>query len=210
MEWKTSLRPVDYEEAVRFMEARARAIREGAADELVWLLEHPPLFTAGTSASDGDLIDTLGLPVYRTGRGGQYTYHGPGQRVAYVMLDLKRRTPDVRLYVQSLVRWLIATLDTFGIRGFTREDRIGVWVNTEDGEKKIGALGVRIRQWVTYHGISLNVNPDLSHYRGIVPCGIRDFGVTSLAALGRSATLAEVDKALTKIFDITINGGGTS
>jgi lipoyl(octanoyl) transferase len=231
MEWKTSPKPVDYQKAVAFMETRARQIREGAADELVWLLEHPALYTAGTSAASSDLIDTLGLPVYKTGRGGQYTYHGPGQRIAYVMLDLRKRAPDVRLYVQRLERWIIAALAALGVTGFTREGRVGVWVETgvmhggvlhgdlagerarsesrgsvrPPTEAKIAALGVRIRQWVTYHGISLNVNPDLTLYRGIVPCGIRDFGVTSLEALGVHATLPDVDHALIQSFGSAMN-----
>jgi len=211
MEWKISTSPVAYTEAVTFMEARARQIRDGLADELVWLLEHPALFTAGTSANPADLIDPLGLPVYATGRGGQYTYHGPGQRIAYVMLDLKKRGADLRLYVQNLERWVIAALAAFGVEGFIREGRVGVWVDTshevrsEDRsgnfkEAKIAALGVRVRQWVSYHGISLNVHPDLRHYRGIVPCGIREYGITSLEALGKDAQMAEVDAALKAAF----------
>jgi lipoyl(octanoyl) transferase len=201
MEWKTSIRPVAYEDAVAFMEARARAIREGEAGELVWLLEHPALYTAGSSASDADLLDTLGLPVYKTGRGGQYTWHGPGQRVAYVMLDLKRRQPDVRLFVQNLERWVISVLGGLGVEGFIREGRVGVWVKGANGqEAKIAALGVRLRQWVTYHGIAINVNPDLSYYRGIVPCGISEYGVTSLAALGVNVSMEELDGRLKKAF----------
>jgi lipoyl(octanoyl) transferase len=219
MEWKISPDPIPYEEAVARMEARVRDIRGGQAGELVWLLEHPALYTAGTGASDGDLMDTLGFPVFKTGRGGQYTYHGPGQRVAYVMLDLKKRTPDVRLFVRNLERWIIATLAEFGVKSFTRKGRVGVWVNTTTSsphrsphpnpppmgegircEAKIAAIGVRIRQWVTYHGISINVNPDLSHYRGIVPCGIREYGVTSLAAMGVKVSLQGINEALQQTF----------
>lgn len=210
MEWKTSSQPADYEETVAFMEARACQIREGTADELVWLLDHPPLYTAGTSANPADLIDTLSLPVHKTGRGGQYTYHGPGQRIAYVMLDLKKRSPDVRLYVRMLEEWLVASLAEFGVEGFTRPDRVGVWVEAAGGEKKIAALGVRIRQWVTYHGVSLNVNPDLTHYRGIVPCGISEYGVTSLEALGVHATMTEVDRILAQTFDTIFNKKASS
>ncbi len=204
-EWRISDVPVPYEEAVKSMEERAAAIAEGAAPELVWLLEHPALYTAGTSADATDLLDPTRFPVFRTGRGGQYTYHGPGQRVAYVMLDLKRRKPDVRAYVQDLERWLIATLAEFNVTGETRDDRVGVWVRRPEkgltAEDKIAAIGVRIRKWVTFHGVSLNVEPDLDHFSGIVPCGISQFGVTSLADLGRTATMADVDMALKKTFD---------
>jgi len=191
---------VPYEDAVAFMEARVRDIRLAKAGEMVWLLEHPPLYTAGSSANETDLIDTLGFPVFKTGRGGQYTYHGPGQRVAYVMLDLKKRGADVRQFIKQLENWIIATLAEFDVESFTREGRIGVWVATEEGERKIGAIGVRIRQWVSYHGISLNVNPDLSHYRGIIPCGIKEYGVTSLAALDINAHIKDVDEALKENF----------
>jgi lipoyl(octanoyl) transferase len=202
MEWKTSIEPVNYPEAVAAMEARVAQIRAGEADELIWLLEHPPLYTAGTSAEACDLIDSMGFPVYPTGRGGQYTYHGPGQRVVYVMLDLKKRTADVRWFVQQLERWIITTLDTLGVRGEVREGRVGVWVKDpqSNSEAKIAALGIRIRQWVTYHGIAINVYPDLSHFRGIVPCGIREYGVTSLAALGVNASMKDVDKQLLSTF----------
>lgn len=204
-EWRISAVPVAYEEAVKSMEKRAAAIADGTAPELVWLLEHPALYTAGTSAEAGDLLDPTRFPVFRTGRGGQYTYHGPGQRVAYLMLDLKRRKPDVRAYVQDLERWLIATLAEFNVTGETRTDRVGVWVRRPEkglaAEDKIAAIGVRIRKWVTFHGVSLNVEPDLDHFSGIVPCGISQFGVTSLADLGRTATMADVDMALRKTFD---------
>ena len=184
------------------MEERVQAIREGKNDELVWLLEHPPLYTAGTSANILDLLDKKRFPVYKTGRGGQYTYHGPGQRVAYVMLDLKKRNPDIQAYVKSLEGWIITTLREFGIKGAVREGRVGVWVKTGlSSEAKIAAIGVRVRQWVTYHGIAINVHPDLSHYQGIVPCGIKEYGVTSLAALGMDTTMKKFDEQLIKSFN---------
>jgi lipoyl(octanoyl) transferase len=203
-EWRISDAPVPYEAAVRDMEERVAAIAEGRAPELVWLLEHPPLYTAGTSAEDRDLVDPDRFPVFQTGRGGQYTYHGPGQRVAYVMLDLKRRTPDVRAFVGDLERWLIATLAEFNVTGELREGRVGVWVKRPEkgltAEDKIAAIGVRIRKWVTFHGVSLNVDPDLDHFSGIVPCGISQHGVTSLADLGITATMADVDIVLKRNF----------
>lgn len=185
------------------MEARVAAIREGREDEAVWLLEHPALYTAGTSAKPQDLTDPTLLPVHHTGRGGQYTYHGPGQRIAYVMLDLRPRGRDLRAHVAGLETWLIDTLADFGLRAGTRRGRVGVWVDlgAAGGEAKIAAIGVRVRHWITYHGVSLNVSPDLTHYRGIVPCGIRDAGVTSLASLGIGATMAEVDQALKRHFE---------
>lgn len=203
-EWRVSAAPVGYEEAVAAMEARAAAIAEGRAPELVWLLEHPPLYTAGTSADDADLLDAAGLPVFRTGRGGQFTYHGPGQRVAYVLLDLKRRRPDVRAYVAALEEWIIRALQAFAVDGERRADRIGVWVRRPDkgagAEDKIAAIGVRLRRWVSFHGIALNVEPDLSHYDGIVPCGVRGPGVTSLVDLGRTVSMDEADAALFAAF----------
>jgi lipoyl(octanoyl) transferase len=203
--WEVSPGVVDYATAVARMEKLAVAIAEGRAPERVWLLEHPPLYTAGTSARDEDLIDPGGLPVFRTGRGGQFTYHGPGQRVAYVMLDLNRRNKDVRAFVAALEEWLIGTLAEFGIRGERRSERVGVWVarpsSTDGTEDKIAAIGIRIRRWVSFHGISLNVEPDLSHYRGIVACGVTGHGVTSLRALGSSASMAEVDAALRRQFE---------
>ncbi len=201
--WKTSGTLVPYEEAVASMEARVAGIREGREDEEVWLLEHPALYTAGSSAKPQDLTDPSLFPVHRTGRGGQYTYHGPGQRIAYVMLDLRARGRDLRTYVAGLETWLIDTLADFGLRAGTRPGRVGVWVGlgAAGGEAKIAAIGVRVRHWITYHGVSLNVSPDLSHYRGIVPCGIRDAGVTSLAALGIGAPMAEVDEALKRHFE---------
>jgi lipoyl(octanoyl) transferase len=183
------------------MEARVAEIREVAAPELVWLLEHPPLYTGGTSARDEDLLDPRRLPVHRTGRGGRYTYHGPGQRIAYVMLDLSRRDRDVRCHVHRLEEWMIRTLARFDIRGERRDGRVGIWVARPGGkEEKIAAIGVRVRRWVTYHGVALNVDPELDHYRGIVPCGIADHGVTSLAKLGVGTTMEEVDRTLRATF----------
>lgn len=200
-EWTISEGLVPYEVALEAMEARVARMLAGDAGEQVWLLEHPPLYTGGTSAKASDLLSAP-FPVYETGRGGQYTYHGPGQRVGYVMLDLKARgAQDVRLYVQKLEAWIIGVLAEFGVKGELREGRIGVWVVEPSGrESKIAALGIRVKQWVTYHGIAINVNPDLSHYAGIVPCGIKEHGVTSLHALGVSASMAEVDAALKRQF----------
>ena len=200
-EWRVDDALVPYEDAVRAMEARVSAIRAGTAPELVWLLEHPPLYTAGTSAREADLIEPGFLPVHRTGRGGQFTYHGPGQRVGYVLLDLKRRELDVRAYVRALEAWLIRTLAAFNVRGERREGRVGIWVDEGGGrESKIAAIGVRIRQGISYHGVSLNLDPDLGHYRGIVPCGIAAHGVTSLAALGITAAMSDLDLALKAAF----------
>lgn len=204
-EWKHSTALIDYADAVRAMEERVLAIQQGQAGEMVWLLEHPPLYTAGTSAKASDLLDGNRFPLYQSGRGGQITYHGPGQRIAYVMLDLKQRAqpqqPDVRRYVQQLEQWLIDTLAHFGVKGFIREGRVGVWTYDKKGrEAKIAALGIRIRKWVTYHGISLNACPDLSHYAGIVPCGIQEYGITSLADLGIHAAMDEVDDVLKRAF----------
>ena len=208
IEWRVSDRPVAYEPAVADMEARVAAIRAGAAPELVWLLEHPPLYTAGTSARDGDLLDQGRFPVHRTGRGGQYTYHGPGQRVGYVMLDLKRRGCDVRRHVHDLEEWLIRTLAAFGVSGERRPGRVGIWVARGAAgravrEDKIAAIGVRVRRWVSYHGVSLNLDPNLEHFAGIVPCGIAEegLGVTSLHALGHVASMAELDSALMIAFE---------
>ena len=200
-EWKISSQLIDYQTAQDAMEARVAAIRAEGASELVWLLEHPPLYTAGTSANAADLVEPNRFAVYKTGRGGQYTYHGPGQRVGYVMLDLKQRTPDLRCFVHQLEEWIIRTLATFGITGERREGRVGIWIDYGMGrEEKIAAIGVRVRRWVTFHGIALNVNPDLSHFTGIVPCGITEYGVTSLHALGVEASLQQVDAALQKTF----------
>ncbi|MGE4167747.1 MAG: lipoyl(octanoyl) transferase LipB [Xanthobacteraceae bacterium] len=204
--WRASDGLTAYPEAVATMEARAAAIAAGEAAELVWLVEHPPLYTAGTSARQSDLIEAR-FPVHETGRGGQFTYHGPGQRIAYAMLDLKRRGPDLRRYVATLEEWIIRTLAAFNVRGERREDRIGVWVRRPekgDGyEDKIAALGIRVKQWVTLHGIAINVEPDLSHFAGIVPCGVseRRYGVTSLADLGITATMDDVDLALRQEFE---------
>jgi lipoyl(octanoyl) transferase len=201
IEWRISTTPVDYRGALEEMERRVAAIRAGAAAELIWLLEHPPLYTAGTSAHDAELLEPGRLPVHRTGRGGRYTYHGPGQRIAYVMLDLRRRGQDVRCYVHQLEEWIIRTLARFEVRGERRDGRVGIWVVRPAGnEEKIAAIGVRVRQWVTYHGLALNVDPELEHYRGIVPCGITGHGVTSLAELGIAATMDEVDTALRRTF----------
>ncbi len=201
VEWRASEALVPYERAVVEMEARVAAIYQGRVPELVWLLEHPPLYTAGTSALDTDLLEPHRLPVFKTGRGGQYTYHGPGQRVAYVMLDLTRRDRDVGCHVWRLEEWMIRVLARFGVKGDRREGRIGVWVAQGGREDKIGAIGVRVRRWVTYHGLALNVDPDLSNYAGIVPCGISGYGITSMAALGVKATMADVDAALRDTFD---------
>ena len=201
LDWRISNEPVGYEQAVAEMERRVAAIRAGTSPELIWLLEHPPLYTAGTSAREGDLLEPGLLPVHRTGRGGQYTYHGPGQRVAYVLLDLKRRGADVRGFVASLEDWMIRTLARFNLKGERRTGRVGIWIDEGGGrESKIAAIGVRVRQWVTYHGVALNVDPDLAHYRGIVACGIREHGVTSLAAQGIAVGMAEVDAALKASF----------
>ena len=199
MEWKISDRPVSYPEALAQMEARAAAIAEGAAGEQIWLLEHPAIYTAGTSAKDADLIEAR-FPVYSTARGGQFTYHGPGQRVGYAMLDLKTRKPDVRAYVRDLEQWLIDTLAQFNVKGERREGRVGIWVQRGLREDKIAALGVRIKRWVTLHGVALNVDPDLAHFSGIVPCGVTAHGVTSLADLGIAVSMADVDVALKQSF----------
>jgi lipoyl(octanoyl) transferase len=202
VEWSLSPGLVPYETAVATMEARVAAIREGSAPELVWALEHPPLYTAGTSAVDDELLDPGGLPVYRTGRGGRFTWHGPGQRVAYVMLDLKRRGADVRAFVCDLESWVIATLARFGVKAERREGRIGIWVVRPSGaEEKIAAIGVRVRHWISYHGVAINVAPDLAHFAGIVPCGISEHGVTSLAALGHNPGMAAFDGALRAEFE---------
>ncbi|WP_051341477.1 lipoyl(octanoyl) transferase LipB [Azospirillum halopraeferens] len=213
VEWRISDEPVPYPEAIAVMEERVAAIRAGTAPELVWLLEHPPLYTAGTSADDADLLDPGRFPVYRTGRGGQFTYHGPGQRVAYVMLDLKARGGDVRAFVCALEEWLIRTLAAFNIKGERREGRVGIWVDKgpygglKGQEDKIAAIGVRVRRWVTYHGVALNVEPDLSHFSGIVPCGISRHGVTSMVALGHLVTMPDVDSALMAAWDEVFGAG---
>ncbi|HEX4408384.1 MAG TPA: lipoyl(octanoyl) transferase LipB [Xanthobacteraceae bacterium] len=205
VEWRISDRPVAYESALAEMTARSEAIARGEAAELVWLLEHPPLYTAGTSSQPDDLRDAR-FPVHNVGRGGQFTYHGPGQRVGYIMLDLKRRAPDVRRFVASVEEWIIQTLAAFNVRGERRHDRVGVWVRRPDKgdglEDKIAAIGIRVRHWVTLHGFSLNVDPDLSHFSGIVPCGVSEvrYGVTSFADLGLTASMPDVDIALRAAF----------
>jgi lipoyl(octanoyl) transferase len=210
VEWTISDGLIPYPEAVAEMEARAAAIAAGEAVERVWLLEHPPLYTAGTSARAADLLAPDRFPVFQSGRGGEYTYHGPGQRVAYVMLDLNRRGPDIRRFVSALEAWLIATLARFNVSGERRDDRVGVWVRRPEkpslpgagvAEDKIAAIGIRVRRWVTFHGVSLNVDPELEHFSGIVPCGIAGYGVTSLADLGIPVSMAEVDAALRAEFE---------
>ncbi len=204
VEWSVSRGRVGYEAAVEAMEARAAAITAGEAGEMVWLLEHPPLYTAGVSSKDEDLLDAGRFPVHRSGRGGQFTYHGPGQRVAYVMLDLNRRGKDVRAFVRGLEQWIIGALGEFGVPADVREGRVGVWVERKgpgwSREDKIAAIGVKVRKWVSFHGISLNVEPDLGHFTGIVPCGINEHGVTSLVDLGVLATMDEADAALKTSF----------
>jgi lipoyl(octanoyl) transferase len=203
IEWRTSRELVPYPEAVAAMEARAAAIRAGTAPEQIWLLEHPALYTAGTGTDDRDLLLPDFLPVYRTGRGGKLTYHGPGQRVGYVMLDLERRDSDLRRFVRDLEDWIIRTLAHLGVAGERRPGRVGIWVAHRDGtEHKIAAIGVRVRRWVSYHGISINLDPDLGQYRGIVPCGIAEHGVTSLKAEGAGADMAALDAALKATFDV--------
>lgn len=203
--WAISSTPVGYDEAVAAMEARAAAIADGQASELVWLLEHPPLYTAGVSAKPADLLEPERFPVFQTARGGQYTYHGPGQRVAYVMLDLTKRTRDVRAFVAALEGWVIGALDRFNVEGAIREGRVGVWVERRTPglpirEDKIAAIGVKLRRWVSFHGVSLNVEPDLSHFAGIIPCGQTEHGVTSLVDLGLPVTMDEADEALRASF----------
>ncbi|WP_194093890.1 lipoyl(octanoyl) transferase LipB [Marivivens aquimaris] len=210
VEWITSTDLTDYDEAVAFMEARAEAIAKGEAEELIWLVEHPPLYTAGTSAKSEDLLEPDRFPVYPSKRGGQYTYHGPGQRVAYVMLNVGERGRDVRCFVRDMEQWIIAALKEFNVEGEIRDGRVGVWVPRPDKpllpdgsqrEDKIAALGIRLRKWVSFHGLSINVEPDLSHFGGIVPCGITGHGVTSLVDLGLPVTMDDVDVALKKTFD---------
>ncbi|MEI8179925.1 lipoyl(octanoyl) transferase LipB [Aestuariivirga sp.] len=198
--WEVSDGLIAYPNAMARMDAHVEAISKGTEPERIWLLEHPPLYTAGTSAHEEDLVERERFPVFKTGRGGQYTYHGPGQRVAYVMLDLKRRGGDVRAFVAALEQWVIDTLDQFNVKGERREDRVGVWVRRGAREDKIAAIGIRVRHWVTFHGISINVDPDLTHFNGIVPCGIREHGVTSLVDLGLPVTMADLDVALKTTF----------
>ena len=207
IEWKRSDALVPYPDALAVMDRRVEAIRTGEAGEMVWLLEHPPLYTAGTSARDEELLEPARFPVFRTGRGGRHTYHGPGQRVAYVMLDLRVRGADVRRYVFDLEEWIVRALARLGVRGERREGRVGIWVDRPGGEEKIAAIGVRIRRWITFHGIAINVDPQLADFSGIVPCGIAGHGVTSLAALGVGASLAAVDDALQAAFVEVFDAG---
>jgi lipoyl(octanoyl) transferase len=206
IEWRVSQGLVPYEGALAFMNERAAGIREGTAPECVWLLEHPPLFTAGTSADAAELFNAMEFPVYEAGRGGRYTYHGPGQRVGYVMLDLERRGKDIRRFVHQLEGWMIDTLAELGVSAHRAAGRIGIWVGEGSDEAKIGALGVRVKRWVTLHGFALNVAPDLSHFGGIAPCGITEFGVTSLSALGKQLPLTRVDAALKRSFPQFLKG----
>ncbi len=206
IEWRVSAGNVPYEQALRDMERRAAAVRDGTAPELVWLLEHPPLFTAGTSADPAELFNPQHLPVFEAGRGGRYTYHGPGQRVGYVVLDLEKRGKDVRRFVNRLEGWMIDALADLGVAAHRAEGRIGIWVGEGPSEAKIGALGVRVKRWVTLHGFSINVAPDLSHFTGIVPCGISQYGVTSLASLGKQIGLTGVDAALKGSFLVFLKG----
>ena len=200
VEWRIAPGLTAYPEAVAFMEERAAAIAAGQRPELVWLVEHPAIYTAGTSAKDADLLDAR-FPVFKPGRGGQFTYHGPGQRVGYVMLDLKQRGGDVRAFVHDLEEWLIRTLAAFNVKGERRQGRVGIWVARGTKEDKIAAIGVRVRRWVTFHGVSLNIDPDLTHFSGIVPCGVAEHGVTSLADLGLLVSMADVDVAMRAAFD---------
>lgn len=205
IEWRVSEGLVPYDEALAFMEERAAAIRAGTAAECVWLLEHPPLFTAGTSADPAELSNVMQFPVFDAGRGGRYTYHGPGQRVGYLLLDLERRGKDVRRLVCSLEGWMIATLRELGVSAHRAPGRIGIWVGAGPSEAKIAALGIRIKRWVTLHGFSLNVAPDLAHFGGIVPCGIREFGVTSLKQIGKETSMTRVDDTLKREFPRFLN-----
>jgi len=200
VEWLISNQLVDYNDAVKFMEERIKLIHDDLEDELVWLLEHPPLYTAGISATDAEIIEKL-FPIYKTGRGGKYTYHGPGQRVVYLMLNLKKRNKcDIRLYVKSLSNWIINVLKYFGISGEYKRDRVGIWVSNNGIEEKIAAFGIRVRKWVTYHGIAINVSPDLAHYRGIIPCGLQGYGVTSMKKLRVEISFSELDDILKQEF----------
>ena len=205
IEWRVSEGLVPYPEALAEMEARAAAVRSGAANELVWLLEHPPLFTAGTSADPAELFNPMGFPVFEAGRGGRYTYHGPGQRVGYLILDLEKRGRDIRRFVHSLEGWMIAALGQLGVEARREPGRIGIWTGSGSAEAKIGAIGVRVRRWVTMHGFSINVAPDLAHFGGIVPCGIAEYGVTSLERLGLNPSTKLLDRALEQSFPGFLN-----
>jgi lipoyl(octanoyl) transferase len=208
IEWRVSGGLVDYDQALAFMTDRAAGIRAGTASECVWLLEHPPLFTAGTSADPAELFNPLGLPVHEAGRGGRYTYHGPGQRVVYLMIDLDERGRDLRALVQAIEGWIIAALASLGVEAHRSPGRIGIWTGTAAGEAKIAALGIRVKRWVTLHGLSINLDPDLAHFDGIVPCGIREYGVTSLARLGNRASMADLDRSLEDSFPQFLNALG--
>jgi lipoyl(octanoyl) transferase len=205
IEWRVSDGLVPYGDALAEMEARAAAVRAGEADELVWLLEHPPLFTAGTSADPAELSNPMGFPVFEAGRGGRYTYHGPGQRVGYLVLDLEQRGKDIRCFVHSLEGWMIAALAELGVAARREPGRIGIWTGEGPGEAKIGAIGVRVRRWVTMHGFAINVAPDLTHFGGIVPCGIAEYGVTSLEMLGIKSSMNRLDEALERTFPTFLN-----
>uniref|UniRef100_A0A3B0IZH0 Octanoyltransferase n=1 Tax=Wolbachia endosymbiont of Aleurodicus dispersus TaxID=1288877 RepID=A0A3B0IZH0_9RICK len=199
-EWLISNQFTDYNHAIKFMEAKIQQIYNNLSDELVWLLQHPPLYTAGIGATDDDIVEKL-FPIYKTGRGGKYTYHGPGQRIIYLMLNLKKRNKcDIKLYIRDLANWIINVLKHFNIFGEFKEDRIGIWVNNDGVEEKIAAFGIRLRKWITYHGIALNVSPNLSHYKGIIPCGLKDYGVTSMEKLGVKVSLCELDDILKQEF----------
>ncbi len=201
IEWKISNQIINYPDALKLMEQRIADIHNHQADEMVWFLEHPAIYTGGTSASAADLINQLNFPVYETGRGGQYTYHGPGQRVVYLMLDLKKREADLRKYVENLENWIIASLAEFGLQSTRKKGRIGIWVDFANGqEAKIAAIGIRVRKWITYHGIAINVSPNIEHYSGIIPCGIREFGVTSLQHLGYDISYLKLDNVLKSKF----------
>ena len=212
VEWKVSTQPVPYQRAVEWMDTRVAQIISGSAPEVIWLLEHPPMYTAGTSSDIKDLIDPNRFPVFKTQRGGQYTYHGPGQRIIYVLLDVAKRGHDVRKFIKDLENWIINTLAEFNVVGEVHQGRVGVWVKRSDlslnskktvAEQKIAAIGIRLRKWVSYHGISVNLNPNLNNFSGIVPCGINDFGITSLADLGQQTTFKDLDLALRKTFNQT-------
>jgi lipoyl(octanoyl) transferase len=199
-QWQISDNLIDYQDAVSFMQERVEEIYHEKSPELVWLLQHPPLYTGGSSAKMSDLLDKNRFPVYETSRGGQFTYHGPGQRIAYIMLDLKRRQKDIHRFIHALEQWIIDTLTMLGVQGERRQGRIGIWVPTPSGDKKIAALGIHLSHWISYHGIALNINPNLEHFRGIIPCGLKDYGVTSLQDLGLNVTMERVDQALKKAF----------
>lgn len=201
IEWKISKSLIDYNQALSLMEDRIEKIHKAEADEMIWLLEHPSIYTAGTGAKDTELLHMNQIPVYQTGRGGKYTYHGPGQRIGYLMLDLKKRGEDIRKYITNLEEWIIASLKEIGIKGERKEGRIGIWVTSNKSEAKIAAVGVRVRKWITYHGIAININPDLSYFKGIIPCGISEYGVTSLQELGFKISQEDLDKILREKFN---------